>query len=58
MHGGMQADKVLEELRVLHLDSKEAVFHQQPGGGSGSHWPDLSIYMRPQSPTFIVTHFL
>jgi hypothetical protein len=22
-----------------------------------SHWPDLSIYMRPQSPTPTVTHF-
>jgi len=59
-HGRMQADMVLKkELRILHLDpesQKETVFHRQLGGGSGTHWPDLST--SPQSPASTVTHFL
>ena len=36
-HGGMQADMVLDELSVLHLDLQAAE------GKAVSFWPDLSI---------------
>jgi hypothetical protein len=46
--------------RVLNLAAKATrrrLFDRQPGGGSGSLGPDLSI-VRPQSTASIVTHFL
>jgi hypothetical protein len=40
----MQADLVLEE----------TIFCRQPGGESGSPWPDLRTCVRPQSPASMV----
>jgi hypothetical protein len=46
----MQADRVLKELRVLHLYPKAA-------GDCVPHWPDFNIY-DISKPTSTVTHFL
>ena len=47
----MQADMVLEELRVLHLHLR------QPGGGAIPHWAELER-QKISKPTYVVTYFL
>jgi hypothetical protein len=47
----MQADMVLEELRVLHLHQR------QPGGGAIPHWAELER-QKISKPTYVVTYFL
>jgi hypothetical protein len=50
-HGSIQADLVLEELRVLYLDQKEArrLFCRQPGGDKIPYWVEPEN-RRPQGP--------
>jgi hypothetical protein len=49
IHGGVPTSIMLEkELRVLPSEENQK---------TGSHWLDLSIYMRPQSPASTVAHF-
>ena len=59
-HGSIQAGMVLEELRVLHPDSKadrrDSVFFRQLERDSLLHWEELEH--RPSKPTPTVTHFL
>jgi hypothetical protein len=55
----VQADTVLEELKVLHLDPKavrkETPLHWQPGEGSLLHWAKLE-QGEPSKPAYTVTH--
>ena len=58
-HGSMQADMVLEELRVVHLDPKAAVGDSSTGSqedGLFPHWAELEH--RTSKPTCTMGHFL
>jgi hypothetical protein len=55
----MQADMVLEELRVVHLDPKAAVGDSSTGSqedGLFPHWAELEH--RTSKPTCTMGHFL
>ena len=42
-HGSIQADLVLEELRVLHLDPKAARKRLSSAGGSLQLWEEFTL---------------
>ena len=59
-HGSRQADFVLDELRVLHLDPKAARKELTSTGSQEEDffYPGQSLSIGPQSPPPTVVHFL